>query len=631
MPDESNAKLLWLMYKNAKNLLPYRTRMENLTWRMMHTLGRKQDMSEISHLLLSPLLNHPGLDLKLEALLVDPANDAFDYVAHIRRIGQDYEKNSVNGISRPVSRAKTSAPLVASRNSDTMSSDTLKKRPAPFSPVVQPTAVHLNLSAALKNPLAAQHQPEYPDASNFTLDPLDLGSDHGFAFSLDPLAFEGPHDLLKHGVSGYSLLMGVFGTGVASSTRSSQATLTNPVNPSNISMSAPRPINIHSHSTYEPPSKRQTPLLLFDPSAFAPLDGSVPGSVSGSFSNYNSVGPSSYMLQTLARQDNSLVSVAEYFNSDTQWNSPYDLDEGLGLGSVSGSVPYAETPIGQTISRSGLTVMNESVYNGSYNEAKEAALGRPHLTNNHSYLASWNESFFDDTPNAVTRPPLTGRHSFQALPRQASIKRKETRKSITKESSEQRTARALQTPANNNLQGGRVECTNCHTRTTPLWRRNPEGEPLCNACGLFLKLHGTVRPLSLKTDVIKKRARTADKGKKTDKKDTKKNGDSKKDSKKTSAKSVDGDDRNPTPLFRGVKKETKTTRDKRSNSQTPPNGLKSSPQRTPNGSNLSWTQNPVSRQNTVTNDDLPPIEEKIHSSDRQDEDSGKWDWLSMTL
>ncbi|CZT12344.1 probable nitrogen regulatory protein areA [Rhynchosporium graminicola] len=52
-----------------------------------------------------------------------------------------------------------------------------------------------------------------------------------------------------------------------------------------------------------------------------------------------------------------------------------------------------------------------------------------------------------------------------------------------------------------------TSCTNCFTQTTPLWRRNPEGHPLCNACGLFLKLHGVVRPLSLKTDVIKKRNR----------------------------------------------------------------------------------------------------------------------------
>lgn len=58
-----------------------------------------------------------------------------------------------------------------------------------------------------------------------------------------------------------------------------------------------------------------------------------------------------------------------------------------------------------------------------------------------------------------------------------------------------------------NISRGDVRCTNCATTTTPLWRRNPEGQPLCNACGLFLKLHGVVRPLSLKTDVIKKRNR----------------------------------------------------------------------------------------------------------------------------
>ncbi|KAG8679697.1 hypothetical protein FRC09_018789, partial [Ceratobasidium sp. 395] len=52
-------------------------------------------------------------------------------------------------------------------------------------------------------------------------------------------------------------------------------------------------------------------------------------------------------------------------------------------------------------------------------------------------------------------------------------------------------------------------CTNCKTTTTPLWRRDPEGNPLCNACGLFYKLHGVTRPMSLKTDVIKKRNRAS--------------------------------------------------------------------------------------------------------------------------
>lgn len=52
-----------------------------------------------------------------------------------------------------------------------------------------------------------------------------------------------------------------------------------------------------------------------------------------------------------------------------------------------------------------------------------------------------------------------------------------------------------------------LQCANCSTTTTTLWRRNGEGEPVCNACGLYFKLHQVPRPMSMKKDGIQTRKR----------------------------------------------------------------------------------------------------------------------------
>ncbi|KAJ8301636.1 hypothetical protein KUTeg_020623 [Tegillarca granosa] len=52
-----------------------------------------------------------------------------------------------------------------------------------------------------------------------------------------------------------------------------------------------------------------------------------------------------------------------------------------------------------------------------------------------------------------------------------------------------------------------TSCANCGTATTTLWRRNPNGDPVCNACGLYYKLHNVNRPLTMKKDGIQTRNR----------------------------------------------------------------------------------------------------------------------------
>nr|AHA51251.1 GATA domain-containing protein [Bathyctena chuni] len=50
-------------------------------------------------------------------------------------------------------------------------------------------------------------------------------------------------------------------------------------------------------------------------------------------------------------------------------------------------------------------------------------------------------------------------------------------------------------------------CSNCNTQKTTLWRRDAAGQPVCNACGLYFKLHQQNRPPNMKKDTIQSRNR----------------------------------------------------------------------------------------------------------------------------
>jgi len=76
------------------------------------------------------------------------------------------------------------------------------------------------------------------------------------------------------------------------------------------------------------------------------------------------------------------------------------------------------------------------------------------------------------------------------------------------------TNRPLVKPKNCRVSTSRREglsCNNCYTQTTTLWRRTAEGGTVCNACGLYQKLHNAPRPITMKKEMIQTRNRKMNK------------------------------------------------------------------------------------------------------------------------
>ncbi|KAK3847172.1 MAG: hypothetical protein J3R72DRAFT_357569, partial [Linnemannia gamsii] len=52
-----------------------------------------------------------------------------------------------------------------------------------------------------------------------------------------------------------------------------------------------------------------------------------------------------------------------------------------------------------------------------------------------------------------------------------------------------------------------IECANCGQTETPLWRKDAKGQSICNACGLYSRLHQRDRPVSMRKSNIARRKR----------------------------------------------------------------------------------------------------------------------------
>lgn len=654
--DQKNAKSLWLMYKNAKNLLPYRARMENLTWRMMHiTLNSKPLDTAFQDYLATPLFSHLGVDKKFPPSSPPHMNEDFDYVAHIRKLGtEDLPKE--HRFTTDPSPMNSSSPTSSNSNAPASNSSHSRKRPAPFLPMVvaepnpvsfgesllgfdrkaessHSTVLHLNLSAGLRD------QQQNPP------------SDHGYVFSLDPLAFEGPNESFANlnGLSS-SISSSLTDTPAArypplqSSYPSLASTIMGTLQPSrrpdpSFSTSAPKPIVRSSLSApYAPQLRHQHSLLLYDPSSL----------------NYP-VGPSSILSSSNLHSENSYASVADYFeNLRSQTPQNYDslsrrssvVDPGA-LSTHDSLLQRGRNSFADSISSSVPGTVADMSYLDSYSRSRF-----PVST---SYSASWNDSYFDDNPMASTAATSLSQPS---LPRGAPAAKRSTKKprlNSRADPSSNSTSKGSGSQKNSTsggTQGSDIECANCHTKNTPLWRRNPQGEPLCNACGLFLKLHGTVRPLSLKTDVVKKRQRGQNSGQ--GKKNAQQSGSSKASSNASPAsnsndkevfgdKVKDGDDFFPTPVQKNSNRQRQENRKKQEPHQEI--WLRSASAPTNNFMTNFQVGKPVKRESpATTKDGLHPIHELLErrfdweqqselpsETENGENGEGKWDWLSMML
>ncbi|KAI8374847.1 hypothetical protein BD560DRAFT_393402 [Blakeslea trispora] len=133
----------------------------------------------------------------------------------------------------------------------------------------------------------------------------------------------------------------------------------------------------------------------------------------------------------------------------------------------------------------------------------------PSASTHHKYLDNNSLSFIPNAKKQEQRPQhyfgsfqveTSSRHASPLAPNQS-----------RKRSSNQSTFGSPMTFTGNSEESSPV-CSNCETTTTPLWRRSADDKILCNACGLYYKLHNMPRPKHLKPSTGKFSSRDTDDG-----------------------------------------------------------------------------------------------------------------------
>lgn len=198
------------------------------------------------------------------------------------------------------------------------------------------------------------------------------------------------------------------------------------------------------------------------------------------------------------RMQQSIMSSEVFGNNNRvlELLSPLSIDE------IKSSPPYAPKQSKNYPQNNGITEITPASVNDSPPASSSSKNGGDGWTSN-----SWNntnQSIKKEHLTTIKKEPITtvtplqiqSNHTQEFEPY---IPVKHTTSNLTSSLFKEKNKKPKDS-------GAKVQCYNCNTFNTPLWRKDPDGNTLCNACGLFLKLHGSTRPLSLKTDVIKKRS-----------------------------------------------------------------------------------------------------------------------------
>ncbi|KAG7192015.1 uncharacterized protein KQ657_002623 [Scheffersomyces spartinae] len=600
--DDSSVEAMWKIYMKAKDLLPWKERMENLTWRLMymesdhqkhqhqqeeqeppynlmyidlhqdvnHTTSSSLDIisSSINNNVIynSPLKQQQqqhqqqqrhALDQDFEMKEPDDIfEEEFDYASHIKKLGQevidDISPRKRSGTSPQTSQTtppKTSNLSMSLRgllgqqnnhNNPNNLNDDSKKMSSSYDFHLDPMALEGPSGSYLDNDLEFQHKFSPPSRPHTTIGPQSI---------LQNFKQFSHHSQIHQQINNLTTNIADSGGGGNGGGGSSSAISTNNIpsfNRSNLLFRRDHSlVNLNDHfpnlfadlsdstplslptdsymtmgldSSHRPFNHRSSLGLMSLPPSSAGGGGGGSGRFNmqlGSDNDINLVSPEhdSYFDDHLSashlHNGNSMLS--KHFTSFEASNVMMNgLDNSHGPMDQQVSVSASTTPTSNFMAGNLNSSLSASLTSNSSTTTITPVSAKKNNNNVNTSNKKTKSKSLNEQPELSTSLPQTGTSSLSTSPNKLTAinNKKKLTSGASKDGSDKTGGRSnKKKSASPDSTNANIQCTNCHTRTTPLWRRNPKGEPLCNACGLFLKLHGVVRPLSLKTDVIKKRQR----------------------------------------------------------------------------------------------------------------------------